>query len=80
MIFARSLLVTRALLSPTKKRTLFSRLPLSEPTIREVSCRLHLEHVPVAALPISLLLASFTVKTLKMTTSYALLDQAEEGM
>jgi hypothetical protein len=33
MIFARSLLVTRALLSPTKKRTLFSRLSLSEPTI-----------------------------------------------
>jgi hypothetical protein len=34
MIFASALLATRALLSPTKKRTLFSRLPLSEPTIR----------------------------------------------
>jgi hypothetical protein len=33
MIFASALLVIRALLSPTKKRTLFSRLPLSEPTI-----------------------------------------------
>jgi hypothetical protein len=33
MIFASSLLVTRALLFPTKKRTLFSQLSLSEPTI-----------------------------------------------
>jgi hypothetical protein len=33
MILANSLLATEALVSPTKKRTLFSRLPLSEPTI-----------------------------------------------
>ncbi len=33
MVFTTSLLATTSLLSPTKKRTLFSRLPLSEPTI-----------------------------------------------
>jgi hypothetical protein len=35
MIFTTSLLATTSLLSPTKKRTLFSRLPLSEPTISD---------------------------------------------
>jgi hypothetical protein len=33
MIWTGTLLATGTLLSPTKKRTLFSRLPLSEPTI-----------------------------------------------
>jgi hypothetical protein len=34
MIWRSAVLVTSAPLSPTKKRTLFSRLSLSEPTIK----------------------------------------------
>jgi hypothetical protein len=36
MIFASAPLVISAPLSSTKKRTLFSRLPLSEPTINQL--------------------------------------------